>query len=114
MGLPSPSTSSAEQARQEALQLSQQRKEIDRQIDEHAQILKREGVNLTSSLLDAEGFPLNTVDIPVIREARSKIIALQNDRKDIDGQLRQLLEVALAAPPSKSDSSSSTHQEVRK
>lgn len=74
-------------------------------------------MTLNSPLVDSQGFPLNTIDIvsryagikrgaecsrsrhllqPSVREARSRIIALQNDRKDIDGQLKDLLEVALA------------------
>lgn len=31
--------------------------------NEHAQVLQREGVSLTSPLVDGQGFPLNTVDI---------------------------------------------------
>ncbi|CAO1619492.1 unnamed protein product [Jaminaea pallidilutea] len=92
----SASTMTAEQARQKALELAQSRKQIDAELNEHAQVLQREGVSLTSPLVDGQGFPLNTVDIPTVRESRAKIHALQNDRKEIDQELNKLLEVALA------------------
>ncbi|CAO1628495.1 unnamed protein product [Parajaminaea phylloscopi] len=96
MGQPHPAQGPSQQAREKALQLSKERKQVDAELQRLAELLRREGVNLTSPLVDRDGFPLNTVDIPTIRDARSKIIALQNDRKAIDAQLDQLLHVALA------------------
>ena len=61
---------------------------------------------MTSPLIDSQGFPLASLDIPSIREARSKIIALQNDRSAIDRQLNDLLHVVLARQPTDQEASS--------
>lgn len=60
-------------------------------------VLQQNQVTMTSRLLDAEGFPRADLDIPTIRQARSHIQRLRNDRREVDAQLAILLTHAL--PP---------------
>lgn len=87
---------SAEDARQTALRLSERRLAIDDEMEAHANVLKSNNATMTSRLVDAGGFPIASIDIVAVRTARARLIALRNDREDIEQQLRQLLEIALA------------------
>lgn len=97
------STLSAEEARQMALQLAEKRREIDEEVDAHAHTLKSNDATMTSRLVDQEGFPIASIDIVAIRTARARLIALRNDREDVEHQMRQLLEVALARQANQSN-----------
>lgn len=109
MGMPLPSASfpdsngpsdkmptSAEGARLMALQVAQERRLIDEEIQSHLTTLQQQGATMTTPLLDSQGFPLATTDVVAVRTARSRIIALRNDREALEGKMRDLLEVALA------------------
>ena len=54
---------------------------------------------MTSPLTDAEGFPLASLDIPAICAARKRIHELLNDRRAMDEQMAQWLEVAMREAP---------------
>lgn len=69
--------------RKEVLKLMQEKEKLEDEIKELTSILTRNGVGMTDPLVDAEGFPLNSVDIYQVRHARHRIICLQNDHKAI-------------------------------
>jgi 26S proteasome non-ATPase regulatory subunit 9 len=111
MGMPLPSASfpssmaaansqavpeSAEAARLMALQVAQERRLIDEEIQTHLSVLQEQGATMTTPLVDAQGFPLASTDVVAVRTSRSRIIALRNDREGLEGRMRDLLEVALA------------------
>ncbi|CCM00648.1 uncharacterized protein FIBRA_02686 [Fibroporia radiculosa] len=74
MMLPSQDTP-AEQVR--ALMI--RKENIEAELDAQASILKANGSTLSSSLLDAEGFPRSDIDVWAVRHARVRIIELRND-----------------------------------
>lgn len=45
--------------------------------------MKQNDVGMSDSLVDSNGFPRNDLDVYQVREARHKIICLQNDLKEI-------------------------------
>lgn len=87
---------SAEAARLMALQVAQERRAIDEEIQSHLAVLQEQGATMTTPLVDSQGFPLASTDVVAVRTARSRIIALRNDREALEGRMRDLLEVALA------------------
>lgn len=108
MGMPLPSKSfantamtgaipqNAEDARTLGLQLALERKTIDDEIQSHVKTLREQNATMTSPLIDAQGFPVATTDIVAVRVARSRIIALRNDREGLEQRIQEVLEVALA------------------
>lgn len=91
-------TLSADEARDQARQLSEQRAAIDTELHSLAEVLSTNNATMSSSLVDHEGFPLANVDIVAIRTARARIIALRNDREAVEKRMRDLVNVALARP----------------
>lgn len=86
----------AGQARKVAIQLAEERRVIDNELAELGQVLRAQNVTMSSPLVDAEGFPISTIDTFAVRTARARIITLRNDRMAIEDRLRALLDVALA------------------
>uniref|UniRef100_A0A7E4ZZD0 26S proteasome non-ATPase regulatory subunit 9 n=1 Tax=Panagrellus redivivus TaxID=6233 RepID=A0A7E4ZZD0_PANRE len=74
-------------AASEAKKLLDERDALDRELDDLLQVLKDNKVDMTSELVDAEGFPRNDIDVYSVRDARVKIIRLQNDRAALSKQL---------------------------
>lgn len=74
--------------------------EIESEIATQGEILKANNSDLTSSLVDAEGFPREDVDVWAVRHARVRIIELRNDLKDVMGELAIALQSVY--PPSTS------------
>lgn len=99
--------SSTEQARAAALKLADECKAIDEELETQVQVLRDQQVGMTSPLIDSEGFPLAQPDLLAVRTARARIIALRNDREELEGLMRQLLEQALAKDTAPSSSSES-------
>lgn len=56
---------------------------IEAEIAVQNEILKSNSADFTTSLVDAEGFPRNDIDIWAVRHARVRIIELRNDFKAI-------------------------------
>lgn len=50
---------------------------------------------MQTSLIDPEGFPRNDIDVAGIRTARTQILRLGNDLKDVLGEMGGLLERGL-------------------
>lgn len=47
---------------------------------------------MTDSLVDKDDFPRNDIDVYAVRQARSKIIVLENDAKELMNQMQSRLE----------------------
>ncbi|GJQ79230.1 hypothetical protein Trydic_g5474 [Trypoxylus dichotomus] len=73
--------------RESVLHLIQEKDRIEDEIRHLTAILTKNGVGMTDSLVDSEGFPLNHIDIYQIRHARHEIICLQNDHRNIMKQI---------------------------
>lgn len=75
---------------------------------------------MTDSLVDSQGFPRNDIDVYQIREARHKIIYLQNDLKEIMAAIERGLheihassDVSTASSHNASPKMSGANAEVR-
>ncbi|XP_030375852.1 26S proteasome non-ATPase regulatory subunit 9 [Scaptodrosophila lebanonensis] len=66
--------------------------QLEAQISKSGQILaQNDNVGMNGSLVDAEGYPRNDIDIYQVRQARQTIICLQNDHKELMNQIQELL-----------------------
>ncbi|RIA85682.1 26S proteasome non-ATPase regulatory subunit 9 [Glomus cerebriforme] len=74
-----------------ARQLIEQKDTIENELKEMEQILKGQGVGMVEPLVDKSGFPRDDIDLVAVRTARSKIISLRNDHKDIMKQIEEAL-----------------------
>lgn len=62
--------------------------EIEKEIKEyHDVLLSQKGVGMDGPLVDDQQFPRADIDVRVVREARHRIICLQNDHKDVMKQI---------------------------
>ncbi|EPQ32049.1 uncharacterized protein PFL1_00247 [Pseudozyma flocculosa PF-1] len=86
-------------ARAEALKLIDLSKEVDDELQHHQATLASNGVGQSSSLLDAEGFPLADKDLVSIRTARHRIAVLHNDNKAVRQRIEKLLQHAINGDP---------------
>uniref|UniRef100_A0AC34QNQ0 Nas2 N-terminal domain-containing protein n=1 Tax=Panagrolaimus sp. JU765 TaxID=591449 RepID=A0AC34QNQ0_9BILA len=75
----------------DAKDLIAKRDQVDKEIEEHFTVLKNNGVDMKTALVDSEGFPRNDIDIYAIRDARVKIIRLQNDRSALSKEIEEKL-----------------------
>jgi 26S proteasome non-ATPase regulatory subunit 9 len=88
MGFMLPSKDSlAEQARL----LIDRRSVIETELGEQLAILKANGVDGRSPLVDAEGFPRADIDIWAVRHARVRAIELRNDLKALTDEIATAL-----------------------
>ncbi|MCP9265074.1 putative 26S proteasome non-ATPase regulatory subunit 9 [Dirofilaria immitis] len=75
-----------------------ERDEIDRRIAKEEEILKmdfsnllvKNNIDMQRSLVDAEGFPITSVDVYSVRRARYAIICAQNDRQKLTSEIEKL------------------------
>lgn len=86
----------AAEARSAALQLSNERRAIDEELSTLSNVLRSQNSTMNSALIDNQGFPIASIDIVAVRTARARIIALRNDREDIENRMRNLLDLALS------------------
>lgn len=81
-----PSTSYKE----EVQKLIKKKEEIEKTINDSGEILlANQNIGMNGSLLDEEGFPRADIDVYAVRQARHKIICLQNDLKSIMKEIEQ-------------------------
>lgn len=85
--LPSP-TNPVEHARA----LMSQKENIEAELDAQFSILKANNSDMTTSLVDPEGFPRADLDIYAIRHARRRINELRNDYKDVMNEIEKALQ----------------------
>ncbi|VDM49036.1 unnamed protein product [Toxocara canis] len=79
---------------EELKKLIAQRDIIDKQIAKQEQILKesfKNGVDMHSSLIDSEGFPLANVDVYSVRHARQAVICARDDRQKLTDRIEALM-----------------------
>ena len=114
---------SAENAREHARALVHVKDGIEAEINLQLSILRENNCDMTSPLVDSEGFPRADLDIYAIRSARARIVVLRNDLKytmdEIEKALQNVYDPSLAppaasvTPPAPADvlSAPSTHTE---
>lgn len=68
-----------------------ERDEIDQRIAAEEQVLKNNNIDMRTSLVDTEGFPLSNVDIYSVRRARNAIICAQNDHKKLTTEIEKAM-----------------------
>lgn len=89
MGLMLPSPDSP---RERARTLIAHKDAIETEIGAQADILKANSCDMTTPLVDREGFPRADLDIYAIRRARTRIIELRNDLRDVTNDIGKVLE----------------------
>ncbi|KXS20864.1 hypothetical protein M427DRAFT_119410 [Gonapodya prolifera JEL478] len=105
----------AEQLREETRKLIAERDKLESEIRQFESVLRANGSDLTSPLVDDEGFPKADLDLPTIRSARNAIIRLRNDHKkltdDIEASLHRFYaqsQIEKASATSTTNASAST------
>ena len=105
MGFTLPSPTSPSQC---ALSLMTKKESIECEISRHISILRSNNIDMSTPLVDADGFPRSDIDLWAVRKARVRIIELRNDMKDIMNELGKTLEDVYAQPAT---SPTATNQE---
>lgn len=112
--LPSPTN-----PREHARALMSQKENIEAELDAQFSILKANNIDMTTPLVDREGFPRADVDLYAIRHARKRINELRNDYKAVMNEIETALQAVydpstvgsspqeVAQPASLSDSAES-------
>lgn len=85
--LPSPTN-----PREHARALMSQKENIEAELDAQFSILKVNNVDMTTPLVDREGFPRADVDVYAIRHARRRINELRNDYKAVMNEIETALQ----------------------
>ncbi|KAL3991036.1 PDZ domain family protein [Acanthocheilonema viteae] len=67
------------------------RDEIDERIAKEEEVLKLNNIDMQRSLVDAEGFPITSVDVYAVRRARCAIICAQNDRQQLTSEIEKAM-----------------------
>lgn len=91
--LPSPTSPSTQ-----AQALIAKKSQIQSEIQSHISILRANNIDMTTPLVDSEGFPRADVDIYAVRKARVRIIELRNDLRDVMDEIGKALEEVYARP----------------
>jgi len=85
--LPSPTN-----PREHARALMSQKENIEAELDAQFSILKANNIDMTTPLVDREGFPRADVDLYAIRHARRRINELRNDYKAVMNEIETALQ----------------------
>jgi 26S proteasome regulatory subunit N4 len=95
--LPSPNSPAAH-----ARALMARKDALEAELRAQGDVLRTQGVDMRSPLVDADGFPRADIDIYVVRRARVRIIELRNDLSALTDELAKALQgvydPALRAP----------------
>ncbi|KAJ8919023.1 hypothetical protein NQ315_016928 [Exocentrus adspersus] len=89
---------SQEDIRTHVLELMKQKDKIENEIQALTMILTQNGVGMRDPLVDAQDFPINSIDTYQVRNARHQIICLQNDHKSIMKQIENGLQGYYSSP----------------
>jgi len=84
---------------------------IESEISRHISILRSNNIDMSTPLVDADGFPRSDIDLWAVRKARVRIIELRNDVKDIMNELGKTLEDVYAQPATSPTATNQTQQE---
>ena len=94
--------SAGENPREHARALVQVKDAIEAEINLQLSALRENNCDMTTPLVDPEGFPRADLDIYAIRSARARIIELRNDLKytmaEIEKALQKVYDPTLAPP----------------
>lgn len=86
--------SRVELLKKELFDLQDKRKKIEDEITLHKVVLENNKIGMKESLTDKEDYPRNDIDVYAVRQARAKIIKLENDAKfllnEMQGKLEEL------------------------
>jgi 26S proteasome non-ATPase regulatory subunit 9 len=85
------SNSTRTPAQERALLLMAERDLVDQQLRVHIAILSSHGADMSTRLVDAQGFPRADIDIVAVRTARVRVIELRNDRARLTDAIAQAL-----------------------
>ncbi|OJA09619.1 hypothetical protein AZE42_01395 [Rhizopogon vesiculosus] len=85
--LPSPTN-----PREHARSLMSQKENTEVELDAQFSILKANNSDMTTPLVDQEGFPRADLDVYAIRHARRRINELRNDYKDVMNEIEKALQ----------------------
>ncbi|KAG9119026.1 putative 26S proteasome regulatory subunit, partial [Ceratobasidium sp. 392] len=85
------SSTSRTPAQERALALMVERDQVDQQLQAHISTLTSHGVNMSTRLVDGQGFPRADLDLVAIRTARVRVIELRNDRTRLTDEIAQAL-----------------------
>ncbi|VEN43395.1 unnamed protein product [Callosobruchus maculatus] len=105
---------SRESIREQVLDLMKEKDRIEREISSLTDILTQNGVGMNDPLVDSNDFPIGSIDIYQVRNARHKIICLQNDHKNLMKQIEQGLHGFYGTLPSPASSSQEEPMDVDK
>jgi len=84
--------------RQDLMEMMERKKNIEAEMEAYSSYLKAPGnPGMDEPLIDEEGFPRADLDLYKVREARHKIICLNNDLKEITNKMKVGLEDMHAA-----------------
>jgi len=81
-----------DELKRELFDLESKRKKIEDDILLSKVVLENNRVGMKESLTDAEDFPRNDIDVYAVRQARAKIIHLENDAKTVLNEMQSKLE----------------------
>lgn len=82
----------AEALKKELFDLQDKRKKLEDEIVLQKVILDNNKVGMKESLTDKEDYPRNDIDVYAVRQARAKIIHLENDAKSLLNEMQNKLE----------------------
>jgi len=83
---------STDPQREQVLKLIEEKNKIEMKIADLGIVLKNNNVGFHEPLIDAEGFPRNDIDVRSVRIARTQILCLQNDLKELTKSIEAGLE----------------------
>lgn len=84
--------SRAEELKRELFGMQEQRKKIEDEIIMHKVVLENNKVGMRDTLTDKDDFPRDDINVYAVRHARSNIIKLENDAKNLLNQMQTKLE----------------------
>ncbi|SCV73760.1 BQ2448_6190 [Microbotryum intermedium] len=90
---PAPASSKlpTEYVQTELARLSLQRDEVSLRLSTFSSVLMANDCDMTTTLVDRQGFPRADIDVAGVRTARANIIMLRNDLRHLQAQIEQLV-----------------------
>ncbi|CAE6421787.1 unnamed protein product [Rhizoctonia solani] len=85
------SNSTRTPAQERAFALMAEREQVDQQLQAHISILSSHGADMSTRLVDGQGFPRADMDIVAVRTERVRVIELRNDRTRLTDAIAQAL-----------------------
>ncbi|GAA6014351.1 hypothetical protein JCM10207_005429 [Rhodosporidiobolus poonsookiae] len=96
---PPPSGQSAPTVQSEVKRLTDKKEGIQAQLDVYFSVLSSNQCNMTTPLVDREGFPRSDIDVAGVRTARVNILRLRNDLRAVMDDMGELVQRGLPNVP---------------